>query len=375
MNKYDIDKPYRYKDKWMIWPNTTWNNIRIASCKNTSRGECLMNVSLEDCIDKCHSDLCGGGWFINFPDGRTVCAPIVTKYAPDTNPIRNLRRQEIYPEFDGVKVSSFVNTNIFTFPPAISNVVFYHDILILHNPLLKISLCTSRLKNDSNAIFKRSDDKCLNIMFRPNTHILSKVSQYKPLRYGQLFSIAIPQSNLVLRKNIDSDYMEWQAVFNAFEESDYTFTLKSDNKADGELVTYSDNFTIIYSGFSRVFIDPETNLLKTTHQYTIDDKFGVFNVNSKMIGYYCDNSECKEIPISKCTPVNDTDLKYNGNSVTRMPNCIGNCKMTNNSSEINLYDTSNSNNNGVSSSTSNNWLWIIMVVLVILVILVIWFVF
>jgi hypothetical protein len=49
-----------------------------------------------------------------------------------------------------------------------------------------------------------------------------------------------------------------------------------------------------------------------------------FKFKSLMNGYYCDNNECKQIPLYK-TITNKELATYNGNVVTRNSNCFGLC--------------------------------------------------
>jgi len=169
MDKYNLEKPWRYKDNWLVFPNTVINNIEISDCAETTRGACIDNQTLEQCIKLCEKDgkYCGVGYHIQFKDGRSICAPLRTSVNPHLSMIHRLRRQSIYPEFDNVFVSTFINTQKFPFPPEQANVVFYQDILTLKNKGSGLTLGDKKYPLEPGEITGFSTDLDLNLNLLP----------------------------------------------------------------------------------------------------------------------------------------------------------------------------------------------------------------
>jgi len=97
MNTSDISKPWQYKNKWMVWPETTLDSIIISDCNDTINGICLSGKTINQCIDECKEG-CSAGYQIEFENGSTLCAPLLTNNRPHLNPVHRLRKKEIYPE-------------------------------------------------------------------------------------------------------------------------------------------------------------------------------------------------------------------------------------------------------------------------------------
>jgi hypothetical protein len=326
MDKYKLDKPWYYKDDWAVFPNTVLSQIKITDCADTTRGVCIDNRTVEKCMDFCEEDgdQCGAGYHIQFNDNRSICVPIRTAVNSHINPVHRLRRQSIYPEFDNVVVKTFVNTKKFSFPPRQANTVFYHDILILRNVNLNLTFGGKQflLKEHETTGFVK--DEKLNINLLPKERSSTQISKYLPLRYGDYFNINVPGTTLLLTKDAINNNLVW-VQGRGLAESEYAkFQIipVNDEKNVGDLVEYVDKFIIKYNKIDIAVVN------KTFHTFITkgsasnkknDNTF--FNFISKMKGYYCDNGECKSIPIKKI----DNMGKYKGSIVGRNPGCWGVC--------------------------------------------------
>src|ERR1700758_49659 len=100
----DISKPWKYKDKWLVWPNTVLEYFDLVDCNDTINGVCLEGKSMTECIDSCLDKDCGAGYHVRFASGKTVCVPlkITRSYV---NPVYLLQHQSFYPGLDHVDIS------------------------------------------------------------------------------------------------------------------------------------------------------------------------------------------------------------------------------------------------------------------------------
>ena len=127
----DLPKPQKYKEKWLIWPKTVPNFIEISGCRDTIDGMCIKNQTVEQCIDSCTRG-CNAGYHVQFNNGDSICVPLNTDIHPELNPAYRLRKQEFYPGIEHVKITTFINTEKFPFPPDHGNAVFFGDILSIY---------------------------------------------------------------------------------------------------------------------------------------------------------------------------------------------------------------------------------------------------
>ena len=70
----NIKKPWKYKN-WLIWPSTVINNIDSIDCIDTTKGICLKNKNLRECLNECHK-YCSVGYHIKLINGDTICIPL-----------------------------------------------------------------------------------------------------------------------------------------------------------------------------------------------------------------------------------------------------------------------------------------------------------
>jgi hypothetical protein len=328
MNTSDISKPWQYKNKWMVWPETTLDSIIISDCNDTINGICLSGKTINQCIDECKEG-CDAGYHMEFKNGTTLCAPLLTNNRPHLNPVHRLRKKEIYEELENVKISTFVNTEYFPFPPNEGNVVFFQDILTISDKLngMNITLKNNTSSRDRIYLDKYNEN---NLQFIDALITASQVERYMPLLYGQSCQIATPATSLLI--NVSStNTLEWKESSRLFSTKNTTFSLIpiDSTKKLGDLVTYKDVFAIKHGTYFVVanINDPYLQLSNDNIDKIIDNKDIIykFTLTSKMMGYYCDGKNCEEVPIKDIETVGSGGI-YKGVTVGRNPDCWGVCK-------------------------------------------------
>jgi hypothetical protein len=333
MSSLDLPKPWTYKNNWMIWPETVFDVIEITDCNDTVKGFCEKKNTIEECIEEC-GDHCGAGYYIEFENGNTICASIRTDVHPYLSPVHRLKKKEIYPELDNVKISSFVNTKYFPFPPEEANVVFFEDIFNIVLVDEGSSIKAGNINNDRTFVLLDKENNGDNLQIVQSVVTAGQLAKYIPVRYGQPVHITTPATSLLITVTQDNT-VEWKSISDVFytKETTFTFipTLKTNKKKD-ELVTYGDEFIITYDqGKYLVVVDKEdTSKLKIVYdnleKVISNNKLHYkFVMSSKMMGYYCDGRQCKSVPIKDIVTSNYSGT-YKDVTVGRHPSCWGACK-------------------------------------------------
>ncbi len=307
-----LDKPYKVNNK-LVFPNTVSDELDNMSCRNTVDGICYYNESLQSCIEKTRD------FNMFFEIGKdTICMPV--EHGVSIHPLESFRRSSVYPELDGVKTTSILNTEKYEFPPDFSNVVFYNDLLTIENNGITIGSTNFKVQDDSPISFDKNID--INII------ILSKSVEYLhhseiPVRYGETFAFSASGSSLIMNS---SEYVDivWRHI-TGLESNDYSFQLKplDPNKKDGDIVTYTDSFNILCNG-RQIYVNDRYKLLQYKSNTGIE-YLPVFKFVPKIFGYYCQDGKPKKIMIQDI----ETDgLKgtYKGKNVYRNPGCFGLCE-------------------------------------------------
>lgn len=339
MNSQDIlniPLPEKYKNKWYIWKDTVLDFIEIADCADTQNGICLSGKNLYECIDECNSG-CSAGYHIEFNSGKTICVPIRTDIHPKLNPVYRLRKKILYPELKNVKISTFVDTNVFPFPPNLSNSVFYRDILSIENidtsklvdTRLKVEFDNQIYLDDNHGIYEDNNDKNLIQVVQSQSSAI-QVNNYYPVCYGDHIQFCIPNTSFFIK---ESEYgkLKWEFLLEILHGNDMEFQIVpiDSNHKIGDIITYGDVFAIEYSNTSIVSVNPEYQYLELIYDNLSDilknkNKNIKFKFVSKMNGYYCDNNVCKDIPIKDIEKSGKSGI-YKGVPVSRHPGCWGLC--------------------------------------------------
>lgn len=333
MDSSNLTKPWQYKDKWMIWPDTVFDFIDIVDCNDTINGICLKNKTVEQCIDQCVGS-CAAGYHIQLKNGRSICVPIRTDIHPYLNPVFRMRKKSIYPQLDNAKISTFINTDIFPFPPESANMVFYRDILTIEN-----SVNGDTIGTEGSTIIRRSiirinkdNGNGSNVQLLPAQESASQVLQFDPVRYGEPFQISVPATDLIAQESDRVEgALEWvSSDINSNPNMSFKLMPLDLAKNIGDIVTYDDTFKIQYSEYMMVVIGNINNMLlirynNITDILTNNSSFThTFRFKSKMIGYYCDGKECKPVPIKDIETVGSAG-RYKGVTVGRNKDCWGVC--------------------------------------------------
>jgi hypothetical protein len=329
----NLPKPYLYKEKWLIFPDTAFTKLDILDCDDTIWGMCVEDVSLDQCIEQCNkfSKYCTAGYHVKTKSGKTLCAPLRTEIYPDLNPVSIIQHKDAYPEFIDAKVSTFINAKVHPFPRNQANTVFYKDIMNLINVETNTSIDSSEesLKNGLPIVFNKGER--LNITFFPDDINSLNVAPYVPVIYGDFVHINVANSALVMKKDDVTQEVIWSQSLGV-ETTDLAFRILPISRGKiGEPVAYGDKimFTYategiylivdLYAGNTLVFHSGDYERLRS-----LDTYYPTFTLESKMMGYYCDNGECKSVPISKFD-VDGVSATYKGSRAMRMKGCYGMC--------------------------------------------------
>jgi hypothetical protein len=321
-----LSRPWVYKDKWFVWPDAVFDTMDVESCSDTISGVCRTHKTVEDCIDAC-TDGCGAGYHVEFEDGSTVCVPILTEIHPLLNPVHRLNSKSMFPKLDKVSVSSFVNKEIFPFPPDTANTVFFNDILNLYSGKLQLSAGVNT--GDPLVV---EDKVGSNIQLVPIHSINIKIARYMPITYGLMFDISVPGTALEADTKNNSSGLEWKSIGRSIADVYSGFALfpLDHNKKKGDLVSYGDKFTLERGSSSICVVRKSSGILETSQRplsilQNDNDLDTVFSLKSRMVGYYCDSGRCLPVPISDTLP-SGSGARYRGAIVGRAPECWGMCK-------------------------------------------------
>lgn len=325
---FDVEKPWKYKN-WLIWPRTVLSAIQMSDCNDAPKGVCYRDLTIKECLEKCVGDDCGAGLYARFSNGKSICSPLRTSIHPWLNPAFRLRRQEFYPEIasDDVEVSIFLNTELFPFPPNLANTVFFGDILSIvteDGKALNTSLPIA--KGSTPLIVQKGATSHINLV--PSIHTTNRILHDEVLVYGDRIVLVISGMSYVARapsvinKENAIVWKERLGVSRGTEGPEFRIVPIDGKRKLGDFVTYGDRFGIEYSKLGMVavndsdpahsflYIDnsPElATLMGSLHQVPEKEerkkmKIG-FKFVSRMEGYYCEDKQCKAVPIRDITPV------------------------------------------------------------------------
>jgi hypothetical protein len=330
MDSSNLPKPWLYKDKWMIWPESVLDNIKIVDCDDTIYGICLGGKTLEECIEQCVEE-CAAGYHIQLQDGTSICVPIRTAIHPYLNPVYRLRKQSIYPELDHLKVSTFVNTDVFPFPPESANVVFFRDIITMKDTVKGNTIGTRDAEIKGGGLIYMEQEIDNNITLLPTQISAEQVSQYMPVRYGDPIQLSVPSTSLMAGVNTNSNSLEWEQTAGFFQGTATAFRVMpiDSSKLLGDIVTFDDTFAILYENNAVVVLHPEYNYLRLDNNNLQDvlkntENISTFQFISKMKGYYCEGNECKPVSIKDMQTFGSAG-RYKGVTVGKNPDCWGLC--------------------------------------------------
>lgn len=343
MNKFKLGKPWLYKKRWLIFPDTIFDNIENTDCNDTTDGICHNNISMDKCLDLASEQLSSAGYIIENPD-KTICVNIDTQLHPYLNPIYRLRNKEMYPSLKNVNVQSYIDITVFPYPPDKTNSVFFQDVFNLKNVQTDLFL-------NRNSVFVKDDYVNMNIL--PSRNTMFKNQFYIPVEYDTPIIFNIPGTNLTL-----DNKLQWSSRLTSLEDTMLFFKINNTRPFESDslpTVTYDSTVYITYQDIYIVEVDENNKLLLTYMTY---DKAKELNKNIlfKLIPqvqcYYCDK-DCKTVEL-KDTDMDKYKSRYKGKMVFRNPYCGGGCD---------FYDetTTNIPNHPYIQPTSNRKLILILI--------------
>lgn len=370
MNSSHITRPYKHKD-WLLWENTVFDFIGESDCDDTVGGFCITNKTVKECIEEC-KDGCAAGYQIQFSDGKSICVPIYTDLYPSLNPVYRLKRQSFYPQLNNTKVTSYINSSVFQFPPDSANAVFYRDILTLQNKNAKYSLSGENNKPSSESLIYMSDKNPLNIQIIPYNSVSSNLDKYKTVKFGDYIILTVPGTTLVLQQSVNYPSMVEWIITNDLSNDNDTITLRilpvNNRHKIGDTLSYKDSFLLQYMKSSVLALNKETKYIEI--QYKNLDNLAIteendmlFSFESKMTGYFCDNGVCKSIPIN-LIETEGVKGRYKGSIVTRNAKCWGRCSYK----EPGLFELNSSEQQDKLSFLLNNKVGLFTVVVIITIV-------
>jgi len=330
---YEITKSIPYKDGWLTWPKTALIDMNISDCNDTIKGSCTEGGTLGDCIENCEaSQDCNLGIFVNMKkQGKTVCAPIDTSKHPYLNPVYRLRPQTIYePLEEGVEITTFIGTRGYNFPPGWANVIFFKDILTMKKIDTNLTLTGKNTVEKNNKI-RLDTDTSTNIEIEHENVISRSISsKYFPILFGSKIKLRIPGTSLM--SNINNDNLVWLP---SMIGEGISLTINSVDKKVGDLVTYSDSFTLSDTNTGKVIIlDKDNNMVLSSN----GSGGTQFQCISKMYGYYCNGeNNCTYTPVNEIIPTgkDKTGGTKNGKTVYRGKSCYGMCNLPKTTTSLN----------------------------------------
>ena len=306
------------KKDFYIFKDAIIDNIEISDCNDTINGICKKTDDIDECINICKNSNCKNGYFISEKKGG-ICVPLIK--SQDEFYYR-LRSKDIYPELKDKTTYVFSNTTD-KYPPEDTNILYYNDNIVIQN--LDTSLFLTI--NDDGSVTQQpnfSKDASLNVQFIQSSSNNIFSGNYTKIRNGDNIIINIPQTAMVLRKDLDTNMVVWKLRASFSNIPANTFQIFAINKKLGDILTYDDKFYFKYQGSLIIFDDTLKNL--TISNLSLDNALEksnfIFKIKPKIQLYTIKNGIC-------------LNSSSNNINVFRSPNCWGKTKKTINNT--NLY--------------------------------------
>ena len=371
---YNINRPEIKDDKWFVFKDTIFSAIDTMDCDESVSGQCLIDKTFDECLDVCeNNNYCEYGYYVTTP-AQSICVPLRTTASGLSNPAYRLRKKDIYPEFKNIDSKVFIRKKKYRFPPTEANTVFYMDNILLHNVESDCNVNGLFLDVTSNDVmYSKNGDLQIKLLEIPTD--LSIGTQYVPIKYGDQVAFNLPETNLVIRNSVTTTKLEWIArSFNLGPEIAYILVpLPNSNKKIGDIVNYSDSFSISSSG---IFVVGVNDLLRSEIYYYKDyenaklrGKNVTFKFLPKMMGWYCNNdAQCTPIALEKMIVDKDGIGTYDGLAIGRNPGCFGVCKYKiKNKPKLKPYDKYTGDKRNLRSGAPKIWILLLLVFVIVIV--------
>jgi len=312
--------PKEYNNKWYIWNDKILDNLEFSDCNNSIKGYCTKNKTTKECIDSCKGNDCSYGYNVTLSNKERICANIANK-GNNTNPIYRLVPKDSIDGLKNVKIDTFINKDVFPYPPNNGLKVFFQDLCNLEN------VKTSKVLDLNNLINKDYGVSNTKITLSKKCKHELQIIPDKPkpflsdstiVTFGETISLNLPSSILFMKALSDS-ILYWSSASISYNNEAYVLVLESLTKKDGEQINYGDEFLIKVLDCYVVY-DEINNLLELTNfnkEKAINNN-GVFRLKTNRKGYYCEDNICKNDSIH--------NLSQSDKKIYRNKDCWNLCK-------------------------------------------------
>jgi hypothetical protein len=210
--------------------------------------------------------------------------------------------------------------------------VFYQDPFKLENVKTGLRL---EVPDDKSLDIERSQfskDEGMNLQILPMRNTMYTNQVYIPVRHVEPIIINIPGTSLIMRKNNNNTGVGWVARLTTVAASQNAFKIYpkvwKKIRKDFLILNYDEEVYITYQDLYIVELDENYNTLRAVYTSVENAIADGANIFFKLIPniqvYYCDDGDCKTIPLEK-TVMNDLKASYKGNAVSRNPMCWNGC--------------------------------------------------
>ena len=331
---YKIGKPRKH-GRWLVFPNTAFDQLDLSDCNDAIDGVCLSGKSLDECISHCAQDpsLCAAGYFISHPKGN-ICVPIRTNIHDRLNPAYRLRNANMYPELREKSVATYIDAEKFPFPPKNVNAVFFQDPFVLENVATGSRLRLLNRASDGNLVEfgepqEDGDKGGERTVLLPQRDTMYTNQVYIPVEYGEPVVLNVPGTSLLMRP-VEHDYMGWvsRMAVDSGDQNVIRFHRANGDPEGSNLLNYDDTVYMTYQNVFVVVFDEDKQSLRLEYSSYADALTKGLNVHFRLSPriqvYHCEDGECKSLSLAK-TKMRGAEASHNGNPVSRNPTCWGFC--------------------------------------------------
>lgn len=303
---------YKYKD-YLVFKDATLSFPfePPRDCVDGVTGECIKNISKEECMDLCqdHKEKCGGGYYIK-NNGESWCIPLRTFVYPDSNLLLYVEpKDEYFPNY--VNSDVFIDETKFEFPPDNANAVFFKDkCTIVGSGGLRIS---NPVKNETIKMDKNGDVICY--IFGRNITLSSEFC--KKVRVGDEIAFTIEESPLIM--SIEDEKVIWKTRFSSWiMMSTNLVEVEGNGKKIGDALTYGDEFKLkqISENGDTKYVNIDEN-----NELIIDNEGMIFKLEPLVDYNVCDGTECVSVNYDELD-IDNEKARYKGKIVFRDGLCF-----------------------------------------------------
>lgn len=329
MSSFHISTPRRYKDEWLIFPDSTISDLNLSDCNDTVHGVCENTKNIEDCIKICEENThekCNSGYFIE-TSGENFCVPL-RKLTEDNILYYRIRPKTHYSQLSGLESSVFVLNKNNPFPPNIPNALFLRDNAGIKN--VSANKWISMTKQDvlsEDVVF--TDNNELSIQLLPEEILRTYSEQHIIIKNGDGINLNVPNTALILTYQPDMNDFKWKLQASSLETPTTTIYINSTdkNKPKGEPINYNEQFYFTFQHGIIEYVDSQKALKvinKSFDSALRDGNNVVFELSPQVEVFYCGDKGCSPMILAK-TDRNGFTASYKGYAVSRSPDCWGKC--------------------------------------------------